>query len=151
MAEHFNPSLSVIVQTFGQLTTRQLYQILKVRAAVFVVEQNCPYQDLDDIDFEARHITLWQGDTLVAYSRVYQDAASGMWHIGRVLTTQRKQNFGLRIMHEALRVARELGVGCIEIEAQSYAIPFYERFGFRISSEEYLLDGILHTRMLVNL
>ena len=146
-----NEQMKVVVQTFDELTTRQLYEILKVRAAVFVVEQECPYQDLDNIDFGATHITLWCDDELVAYSRVYRDAESGMWHIGRVLTMRRKQNFGLRIMQEALRVAKSLGVDCIEIEAQSYAIPFYERFGFRISSEEYLLDGILHTRMLVNL
>ena len=139
------------VKTFDQLTTRELYEILKTRAAVFIVEQNCAYQDLDDIDFKSTHLMLYSDGELVAYSRVFKDDESDLWHIGRVLTTQRNKHFGLRIMEEAIRVAKEMDAQLIEIEAQSYAIGFYEQLGFEVSSDEFLLDGILHRRMLLHL
>ena len=128
------------VKTFDQLTTRELYEILKTRAAVFIVEQNCAYQDLDDIDFKSTHIMLYSDGELVAYSRVFKDDESDLWHIGRVLTTQRNKHFGLRIMEEAIRVAKEMDAQLIEIEAQSYAIGFYEQLGFEVSSDEFLLE-----------
>lgn len=139
------------VKSFDQLTTRELYEILKTRAAVFVVEQNCVYQDLDDIDFKSTHIMLYSDGELVAYSRVFKDDESDLWHIGRVLTTQRLKHFGLRIMEEAIRVAKEKGAQLIEIEAQSYAIGFYEQLGFKVSSDEFILDGIPHRRMLLHI
>ena len=143
--------ISMEVKTFDQLTTRELYEILKTRAAVFIVEQNCAYQDLDDIDFKSTHIMLYSDGELVAYSRVFKDDESDLWHIGRVLTTQRNKHFGLRIMEEAIKVAKEMDAQLIEIEAQSYAIGFYEQLGFEVSSDEFLLDGILHRRMLLHL
>lgn len=139
------------VKSFDQLTTRELYEILKTRAAVFVVEQNCVYQDLDDIDFKSTHIMLYSDGELVAYSRVFKDDESDLWHIGRVLTTQRQKHFGLRIMEEAIRVAKEKDAQLIEIEAQSYAIGFYEQLGFKVSSDEFILDGIPHRRMLLHI
>ena len=139
--------VKTIIQIFEELTTRELYEILKIRAAVFVVEQECPYQDLDDIDFRATHITLWYENQIVAYSRVYKSKNTDLWHIGRVMTTQRNKNFGLCIMQEAIKVAKGLGAKVIEIEAQSYAIGFYEKVGFQVCSDEFLLDGILHKRM----
>ena len=139
------------VKTFDQLTTRELYEILKTRAAVFIVEQNCAYQDLDDIDFKSTHLMLYSDGELVAYSRVFKDDESDLWHIGRVLTTQRNKHFGLRIIEEAIKVAKEMDAQLIEIEAQSYAIGFYEQLGFEVSSDEFLLDGILHRRMLLHL
>ncbi len=139
--------VNVRIQSFEELSLRDLYEILQVRSAVFVVEQNCPYQDLDDIDFRAMHITLRLHNTLVAYARVFKDVESDMWHIGRVLTTQRGQYHGIRVMEESVRVARTLGARQIEIEAQSYAIGFYEKNGFHVSSDEFILDGIPHKRM----
>lgn len=138
------------VRTFDQLTTRELYEILKARAAVFVVEQNCVYQDLDDIDFKSTNIMHYSDGELVAYSRVFKDDESDLWHIGRVLTTQRQKHLGLRIMEEAIRVAKEKGAQEIEIEAQSYALGFYEKLGFEVSSDEFMLDGIPHRRMLLH-
>ena len=137
----------VVIQTFSELTTHELYAILKARASVFIVEQECPYQDLDDIDFRATHITLFRNSEIVAYSRVYQSEHSDLWHIGRVMTTQRNKHYGIRIMKEAIKVARNLGVRHVEIDAQSYAIGFYEKVGFQVCSDEFLLDGILHKKM----
>lgn len=111
------------------------------------MEQECPYQDLDDIDFKATHITLLTDNEIVAYSRVFKDTRSDTWHIGRVLITKRNMGYGIYVMKEAITVAKEHGAKLIEIEAQSYAIGFYEKVGFRVCSDEFLLDGILHKRM----
>ena len=139
--------IQIKVQTFEELTIFELYEILKVRAKVFIMEQECPYQDLDDIDFKATHITLLTDNEIVAYSRVFKDTRSDVWHIGRVLTTKRNMGYGIYVMKEAITVAKEHGAKLIEIEAQSYAIGFYEKVGFRVCSDEFLLDGILHKRM----
>ena len=147
MAQDNNNEIKTMVKTFDELTTRELYEILKVRAAVFVVEQEICYQDMDDIDFGATHVALWDDDQIVAYSRVFKDEEPGAWHIGRVLTTQRNKNYGLRVMQEAINVAEALGARQIKIEAQSYAIGFYEKVGFEVCSDEFLIDGILHKRM----
>lgn len=142
-----NQATKTVIQTFKELTTHELYEILKVRAAVFVVEQNCPYQDLDDIDFKSTHIKIFFGNEMVAYSRVFKSEDSDLWHIGRVLTTQRNKHYGLQVMKESIEVAERLGAKTIEIEAQCYAIPFYEKVGFHVSSNEFMLDDIPHKRM----
>ena len=139
------------IQTFEELTTLELYEILKVRSVVFVVEQNCPYQDLDDLDLYANHITLWCGNAIMAYSRVFKDPDTDMWHIGRVLSTQRNQNYGLQVMKESIKLAETLGACHIEIEAQCYAIGFYEKVGFQVCSDPFLLDGIPHQKMSLQL
>ena len=147
MTKNDHDEIKVVIQTFDGLTTRELYEILKVRSAVFVVEQNCPYQDLDDIDHYASHITLWYEGAIVAYSRVFKDPGTDLWHIGRVLSTQRNKNYGLQVMKESIKLAESLGAHCIEIEAQCYAIGFYEKVGFQVCSEPFLLDGIMHQKM----
>ena len=147
MTQNSNSEPKTRVQTFEELTTRDLYEILKVRAAVFVVEQQCSYLDMDDIDFRSTHVTLWHNDQLVAYCRVFKDEEPEAWHIGRVLTTQRKKNYGLHVMKEAVKVAETLGAKQVKIEAQSYAIGFYEKLGFQVCSDEFLIDNILHKRM----
>lgn len=151
MTEITENKLTFVIQTFDEFTTRQLYEILKARAAVFVVEQNCPYQDLDNIDFKATHITLFCENEIVAYSRVFKSDDSDLWYIGRVLSTERNKHYGLHIMKKAIKVADSLGAKEIEIEAQCYAIPFYEKVGFQVSSDTFLLDGILHRRMRLQL
>ncbi len=146
-----NKKIKTYIQTFDSLTNHELYKILKERAAVFIVEQNCPYQDLDDIDFKSTHITIFCGQEIVAYSRVFKDNDRDLWHIGRVLTIQRNKHYGLQIMNESIEVAKRLGAKTIEIEAQCYAIPFYEKVGFKINSDEFILDGIPHKRMRLQL
>lgn len=143
--------IEVKIQTFQELTTHELYAILKARAAVFVVEQNCQYQDMDGTDFEATHVTLWNGNEIVAYARVFVEGTSGKWHIGRVLTIRRGMGYGIPLMNEAINVAKEAGAKVVEIDAQSYAIGFYEKVGFCVCSEEYLIDNILHKRMRLNI
>ena len=146
MTTDVDNTLKLTIQSFEELSTSQLYEILKVRAAVFVVEQECAYQDLDGIDRHSMHVTLWRNHKIVAYARVFKDD-DDLWHIGRVLTTERNHHYGFQVMREAIRVAEENDAKCIEIEAQCYALGFYEKLGFRVSSDEFMLDGIPHRRM----
>ena len=136
-------------KTFHQLTIDELYELLRVRADVFVVEQDCPYQDLDGDDQSAIHLWLTVGEKTVALARVcpkgtHMEETS----IGRVITTERGKGYGRDIMLAAIAAAQEdLGATLIDIEAQEYAKVFYEKAGFRQSSEMFMLDGIPHIRM----
>ena len=134
---------------FRELTVDELYELLRVRAEVFVVEQDCVYQDLDGDDQVSVHLWLTDGGKVVALCRVCP-AGTHMEEvsIGRVITTERGKGYGKRIMLEGIKVAQEhFNAKRIDIEAQEYARGFYEQVGFRQSSEPFILDGILHIRM----
>ena len=141
--------MELIIKAFDQLDTQELYEILKLRMAVFVVEQRCPYQDIDGLDMEACHVWLREGGQIQAYLRVLsKDAATA--HIGRVLTARRGRGCGAQILKAGIAVAKEqMKKQAIYIEAQSYAAGFYAREGFRVISEEFLEDGIPHVKMLL--
>ncbi len=142
--------METIVKKFDELTVQELYEILKIRSAVFVVEQDCVYQDVDDVDKEAYHVYLKDGEEIVAYLRVIEkgkrlDEVS----LGRVISLKRRQGIGSKIMQEGIRVAKEkFGAKKIKIGAQLYAKPFYEQAGFRQISDIYLEDGIDHIYMI---
>ena len=134
---------------FRQLTTDELYELLRVRSEVFVVEQNCVYQDLDGDDQEAIHLWLTLDDKIVALARVCP-AGTHMTEIsvGRVITTERGKGYGRQIMLHAIDAAIEhFGATLIDIEAQEYAKSFYEGVGFKQSSDTFILDGIPHIKM----
>ena len=136
-------------KTFRQLTTDELYELLRVRSEVFVVEQNCVYQDLDGDDQQAIHLWLTLGDRIVALARVCP-ARTHMQEIsiGRVITTVRGKGYGKQIMLHAIDAAKEsFGATLIDIEAQEYAKRFYESVGFKQSSDTFILDGIPHIKM----
>ena len=112
---------------FTNLTINELFDIYKARVDVFVVEQNCPYPEIDDIDKEAMHVTIYQNNQLKAYCRVFRKDEDTI-QIGRVLSTQRNNHYGYDVMKEGIEVAkREFNAKQIYIEAQVYAIPFYEK------------------------
>ncbi len=115
---------------FRQLTTDELYNLLRVRSEVFVVEQNCVYQDLDGDDQEAIHLWLRLEDKIVALARVCPAGTHMMEiSIGRVITTERGKGYGKQIMLHAIDAAIEhFGATLIDIEAQEYAKGFYERW-----------------------
>ena len=143
--------MSLILHTkrFDQLTVDELYELLRIRSEVFVVEQNCVYQDLDRDDQEAVHLWLTEGGKVVALCRVCP-AGTHMREVsvGRVITTERGKGYGKRIMLEGIAAAREhFHAKVIEIEAQEYAKGFYEQVGFRQSSDPFILDGIPHIKM----
>lgn len=134
---------------FQELTVDELYELLRIRADVFVVEQDCVYQDLDGDDQESIHLWITEGQEIVAMARVCP-AGTHMKEIsiGRVITTQRGKGYGKEIMHHALKAAQEyFGATCIELEAQEYAKGFYEGVGFQQSSDTFMLDGIPHIKM----
>lgn len=134
---------------FQELSIDELYELLRVRADVFVVEQNCPYQDLDGDDQTAIHLWLTEGEKTLALARVcpkgtHMEEIS----IGRVITTERGKGYGKQIMLAAIDAAKEsLGATLIDIEAQEYARVFYEKVGFVQSSGVFMLDGIPHIKM----
>lgn len=136
-------------KTFQELTTAELYELLRVRSEVFVVEQNCVYQDLDGDDQKSIHLWLTDADKVVAMARVCP-AGTHMEEIsiGRVITTVRGKGYGKQIMLHAINAAIEyFGAKLIDIEAQEYAKGFYESVGFRQSSDTFMLDGIPHIKM----
>ena len=139
-------------KTFAELTTDELYRILKLRVSVFVVEQNCPYMELDDLDRNAVHVWLEDADGIQAYLRVLdRGAESEQVSIGRVIAVQRRCGLGSRILSEGIRAAKEcFRADSIYLEAQVYAKGLYEKQGFRPISEEFLLDGIPHVKMLLD-
>jgi len=138
---------------FSELSNVEVYKILQLRNEVFIVEQNCVYQDCDDKDFKAWHLCGWEGEILIAYTRLfdkgvsYGDAAS----IGRVITARnvRGQNLGKELMLRSIQKIEELfGETTIRISAQLYLKRFYESFSFVQKGEVYLEDGIEHISML---
>lgn len=139
-----------IIKRFEELTTEELYEILKVRAEIFVVEQNCVYQDLDEKDKTAYHIWIVDRGKIKAYLRVLDAGVSfPEVALGRVLTTERGKGYGNQILQAGIKTAAEkLHADQIKIEAQLYAKGFYERHGFRQTSEEFLEDGIPHIQMI---
>ena len=142
-------NLILHTKTFQELTVDELYELLRVRSDVFVVEQDCVYQDLDCDDQKSIHLWLTDGDKVVALCRVCP-AGTHMEEIsiGRVITTERGKGYGKRIMLEGIKAARHFfNAERIDLEAQEYARGFYEQVGFRQSSEPFILDGIPHIRM----
>jgi ElaA protein len=124
-----------------------------VRSEVFVVEQNCVYQDMDGDDQKAIHVWLNVADKVMALARVCP-AGTHMEEvsIGRVITTERNKGYGKQIMLHAIDAAVEhFDAKRIDIEAQEYARGFYESVGFRQSSESFMLDGIPHIRMTLTI
>lgn len=136
-------------KTFRELTTDDLYELLRVRSDVFVVEQNCVYQDLDYDDQKAIHLWLTVEDKVVALARVCPaDTHMKEISIGRVISTERGKGYGKQIMLHAIEAAIEhFDAKLIDIEAQEYAKGFYEGIGFKQSSEKFMLDGIPHIKM----
>jgi ElaA protein len=140
------------VKSFEQLSLQELYDILHLRTAVFVVEQDCVYQDMDGKDQVALHVLGKEGGRLVAYTRVftpgtyYKDAS-----IGRVITEKnaRGNGYGREIVIKSIEALEAVsGKTSITIAAQSYLRKFYGELGFKETGSEYLEDGIPHFKMV---
>ena len=145
--------MELIVKHFSELTAEELFAIYRLRVSVFIVEQHCPYQDVDDADREAYHVWFRDETGIQAYARVlppgavFPDAA-----IGRVIAVKRRCGMGSRIVQAAIDVARDrFSADRITIEAQNYVRALYERLGFCQTSEPFLEDGIPHVQMQLEL
>ena len=143
--------MKVEAARFDDLDILTLYGILKLRSEVFVVEQNCVYQDIDDVDIRSWHNWQTDNDRFIACARVFEkDLESKTIQIGRVVVAEnyRREGRASVVMEKAIDVAkREFGAKKLYLEAQTYAIDFYKQFGFEVCSDEFLEDGIPHVKM----
>ena len=146
--------MEFIIKTFKELTTLELYEILQLRSEVFVVEQDCVYQDLDFKDQKALHVIGFKNDKIIAYTRLfdsnqYFDTPS----IGRVVVkeTERKFGYGHDLIKASIQaISDNYNETKITISAQLYLKKFYEAHEFIKVGEEYLEDGIPHIKMIRN-
>lgn len=145
--------MNINIKHFNELTANELYEIYKVRTKVFVVEQNCPYQEVDDIDKESYHIWLCDEDGIKSYLRLFMaDCEKKTAAIGRVLSAERRRGYASLVLKEAIKAAKErLGAEKIILDAQSYARKLYDKLGFEQVSGEFLIDGIPHIKMELKL
>ena len=137
---------------FSELTLDELYGIIQLRAEIFVVEQDCVYNDLDGLDKSAVHQFLKKDGKIVAYSRLLQPGTRfPEYSIGRVVVKQSERGTGLGIemMNKAKNfILSEWKATKIKVSAQKYLRKFYEDLGFEVVSDEYLEDGIPHFEMI---
>ncbi len=140
-----------IIKRFTELTADELYAIIRLRNEVFVVEQNCVFQDADDHDQASHHICGWEERKLAAYVRILPPGEMYTQpSIGRVVTAgfSRKQHIGRALMQNAISFTHKTYAGRdITIGAQLYLRSFYESLGFKQTSDIYLEDGIEHIKM----
>ena len=146
--------LKIFTKSFAELSTEELYDILQLRAEVFVVEQNCAYQDIDGKDKKALHVIGFKNDKIVAYCRIFK---SGDYFekasIGRVLVDKNERKFGyghVIFQHSIEAVKKHFNETSIKISAQLYLKKFYESHGFIQVGEGYLEDEIPHIAMVKN-
>ncbi len=141
--------MEFVAKFFDELSNREVYEILKARAAVFIKEQGINYLDEDDVDYKSLHCFFWKDEKVVGYLRAFFDERhEGFVNIGRVLTIERGQGVGKELMERGIEVIREkMGCERLRMDAQKHAAPFYEKLGFSITSEEYLEEGVVHVDM----
>ena len=143
--------MEISVKKFEELTKKELYEVLKARCRVFVVEQTCPYLDPDGKDYEAYHLLAQENGEIKAYLRFFKKDRDTL-QMGIVLTLARKTGLGNLIIPAAVEyIKNNLPESKIFIEAQTYATGFYAKFGFKVRGEEFLEDGIPHTPMILNI
>ena len=139
--------MKLVVKYFDDLTTKELYELLKARISIFVLEQNRVYQDLDDKDYHSLHVFFEDNGEVVACLRAFLKE-DNVVQIGRVLTLYHGNGLGGKLLREGIvQIQNKMNPKKIYIEAQCYATGFYEREGFKICSEEFLKDGIPHVAM----
>ena len=144
--------LSIQTKSFSELNTNDLYQLLQLRSAVFVVEQECLYQDIDGRDQEAFHVLGFKNDRLVAYTRIFKPGDYfEQPGIGRVAVTEdeRSKGYGYQIMKASIQfIEQQFNTSEIKVSAQTYLKSFYNNLNFYQVGEGYLEDGIPHISML---
>ena len=146
--------LDIKTKTFQELTTQELYDVLQLRSEVFVVEQDCVYQDIDGKDQKALHVIGFKAGKVVAYTRIFKP---GLYFkeasIGRVVVkdSEREHKYGYDIMKASIKAIKEhYKEDVIKVSAQTYLKRFYNNLEFYEVGEEYLEDGIPHIRMIKN-
>ncbi len=135
------------IKFFDELTNKELYNILKLRCEVFVVEQKCIYNDMDDVDIRSLHVFYTKDDTAHACLRIIP-MEDGIVKIGRVCTLQKRTGLGTELLIQGINAAKtKLNAKKIIIHAQSYVENFYAKQGFKTVSDEFMEEGIPHVKM----
>ncbi len=140
----------ILFHGIDKMSASELYNILKLRQDIFIVEQNCVYEDIDGLDDISKHLLLKVGNELAAYSRIvppkvkFDDIS-----IGRIVVKEkfRGNGYGKKIVLESIHRIAETGHKSIRIEAQAHLLQFYQNLGFKSAGETYILDGIPHLQM----
>lgn len=143
----------IYVKEFYDLTTKELYSLMRLRSEVFVVEQNCVYQDLDGKDIESYHVYMELDGDITSYLRIVPDSISDMegYSIGRVVVSKenRGKGYSKKLLNAAIKfIYHEMKQSSITISAQLYLLEFYKSLGFTDLGESYLEDGIPHIKMV---
>ena len=134
---------------FSELSTRELYEIVRARTEIFLMEQRIICRDFDGVDYDALHCFLEQDGSIQAYLRAYP-VGKGQVKIGRVLSNPHGIGLGTRLMRESLPAIRKyFEGGAVILHAQTRAKGFYEKLGFTVTSDEYLEEGVPHVTMFL--
>ena len=141
--------MNLISKKFNELSATEIYEILKARSEIFLIEQNIHYQDMDNIDYNSLHCFFMKDNKVVAYLRAfYQDGNKDIVRIGRVLTLIHGNGLGKKLMEQSLKSIKEkMNCKKIHMNSQKYAVGFYEKFGFKVVSNDFLEEGIVHVVM----
>lgn len=139
-------------KTFEELSNLELYELMQLRNEVFVVEQDCVYQDADGKDLQSTHLLGYEENELAAYVRIVPESVSyeGYCSIGRVVVSpkHRRKEYGKAVMNKSIEICKKEYAENIKISAQCYLEKFYTELGFEVVSEQYLEDDIPHYAML---
>jgi ElaA protein len=139
-----------ISKFFDELTARELYEIVRARQEIFLMEQNIVCRDFDGVDYDALHCFLWQDGKVLAYLRAYR-GNDGEVHIGRVLTIPHGEGLGRSLMEFAMpRIVQHFGCERLTLHSQCHAEGFYKKLGFVRMGDVFLEEGIEHVKMRAN-
>ena len=141
--------MNFIAKNFSELSLTELYEILKARSQIFIVEQNMHCQDIDGIDQKARHFFIEEDGNILAYLRAfYENESKNVVRIGSVLSITHGVGLGADIMRKAIEdIKKNMKCKKICLDSQKHAIGFYEKLGFKTVSSEFLEEGVIHDRM----
>ena len=145
--------MDLTVKEFSELTTVELYEILKARSAVFILEQKMNCQDMDRTDYESLHLFYQKNSEVIAYLRAYyKNDSTDVVQIGRVLTLQHGNGLGRKLLEESIpAIKSKMNCRKICLDSQVHAVGFYEKLGFQVTSDEFLEEGVIHVAMELEL
>ncbi|MBP3313421.1 MAG: GNAT family N-acetyltransferase [Oscillospiraceae bacterium] len=139
--------MKFIAKTFDALSTKELYEILKSRMEIFMLEQEIHCLDMDNVDYESLHCFLWDGERVCAYLRAYE-IGEGTVKLGRVLSLRHGEGFGRTLMENAIPTIKEhFSCQKLWVDSQCHASGFYAKLNFSVVTEEFLEEGIPHVGM----
>lgn len=143
--------MEFIAKKFDNLTPHELYEILKSRSEIFLLEQGIKYQDMDDLDYRSLHCFIYDNDRVIACMRAYY-IDDGVVKIGRVLTLSHGNGTGSELMRQSLlAIQTRLHPKKIRVDAQKHAEGFYKKHGFKSVTDDFIEEGIVHVGMELEL